>query len=213
MVSAARPTVFQLPWSTNWPALHCPLLPPLPLRSLSVGGINCLQRLEERLHLPPQQGGGDEDVQLHQSEDTPGGWPAGLTELSLGFSSSLRFRPKQVMLGVMDVRAQRRRSCANLGLLVREMSFPPPFLAAMALYSCAFFMTRIQSLLGPIPYPPSQIAAALLAAPMCITGRVTSLSLRDRGGRDAADPAGRVVDDAVLAAALGAMQQVRGPMT
>ena len=80
-------------------------------------------------------------------------------------------------------------------------------------YSCAFFMTRIQVFLGLLPYSPSQIATALLAAPKCITGRVTSLSLRDRGGRDAADPAGRVVDDAVLAAALGAMRQVRGPMT
>jgi hypothetical protein len=133
--------------------------------ALVVTGINCLQRLEELLHMPPPPPGYGDEYPLPVGTTTAkpacsssGGtaapwWPPLLCDVTLGFSSSLRFRPKQV-------------------------------------------------------------AGAMAAAPDAARSRITRLALRDHAHDAAASSgggassAGRVVDDSVLAATLGAMASV-----
>ncbi len=81
----------------------CKVLPAIltaspELQVLSVHGINCLQRLEELLNLPQPLTADKALLQAAALKHQEGGgwWPQALSDLSLGFSSSLRFRPKQI---------------------------------------------------------------------------------------------------------------------
>uniref|UniRef100_A0A7R9YUC8 F-box domain-containing protein n=1 Tax=Chlamydomonas euryale TaxID=1486919 RepID=A0A7R9YUC8_9CHLO len=162
-----------------WPS--CRVLPAMlagcpQLEALVVTEINCLQRLEELLHMQPPaapptsapatpptstspgdaaaSAAHDQFVRRTTSGSLPVGiwWPPKLCDLTLGFCSSLRFRPKQV-------------------------------------------------------------AGAMAAAPDAFAAAIVSLSLRDAsrgdgGGDDGPYTAGRLVDDAVLAAAVRRMRCV-----
>ncbi|GAX81676.1 hypothetical protein CEUSTIGMA_g9104.t1 [Chlamydomonas eustigma] len=149
------PHVAPLPCLKHLVLPSCKVLPSLlaacpALTILSVPGINCLQRLEELLHLaPPPITTASAQGSHAQLATRSSWWPPHLKTLSLGFSSSLRFRPKQ-------------------------------------------------------------IAASLSSMPVAIRCCVRHLELQDRG-RDAGtgmEPAGRVVDDSVLASAVAALQGI-----
>jgi hypothetical protein len=84
---------------------------------LFVSGINCQQRLEELLRVPAHRTLGcatSPPPGIHISNIFPTSglaaeagwwWPESLSELSMGFSSSLRFRPKQIAAAIAEAPA------------------------------------------------------------------------------------------------------------
>ncbi|KAG1679945.1 hypothetical protein FOA52_007009 [Chlamydomonas sp. UWO 241] len=104
---------------------------------LVVTNINCLQRLDELLHMPPPPPGLADACGMHDdplpavagpTTASRGGssgtaaaaaaawWPPLLSDVTLGFSSSLRFRPKQVAVAMAAAPAAARATVTRLEL-------------------------------------------------------------------------------------------------